>query len=353
MLSRHRILGLLLVGPWLAPGVGATEPQPREIPPQPLFDTHTALEVTLVADWPGLWRSRQEVDRIWEGELRYKEEGHDERVLPVGFSPRGLSRLNPDICDFANLFLHFEPAQVQGTLFATQQSLPLVTYCQRHSVYQQYVIKEYLLYRVYNLLTDLSLRVRLVRVTYEPTGRGRISTGHAFFVENYHALAHRLGGRVVEIEGFNPNHSDPYQIGLLEVFQYLIGNTDWTAVHQHNIALIRRHDDSIIPIPFDLDHSGAVNAEYSVPDALLDIPTVRTRVFRGICRPEHHLTPVLDRFRTQRPAIEGLYREEQTLSPRELSRALKYYADFYRTLDSEKLLRSRILDRCRPIRPKK
>lgn len=349
MLTRLRILGFFLIGSWLAGSAAATEASAADPSAQPLFESPAALEVTLVADWRGLWRGRSESERNWEGELRYKEDNGDERTLPVRFSLRGLARLNKDVCTFTNLFLHFDPEQTQGTVFAAQESLPLVTYCRDLSSYQQYVIKEYLLYRVYNLLTDFSLRVRLARVTYEPTGRGKVFTGYAFFVENYHALARRLGGRVVEIKRFNPKAADPAQLGLLEVFQYFIGNTDWSVVHQHNIVLIRPQEDPVIAIPYDLDYAGAVNTKYAVADPSLEIPSVRTRVFRGFCRPEHPLEPVLEEFRARRPAIEALYREQPELDRRELRRALDYYADFWKVLDSEKLVRSKLVDPCRVI----
>ena len=69
------------------------------------------------------------------------------------------------------LFVSFGDETARGTLFEGQTMLPLTTHCRDSSSYEQYVLKEYLAYRIYNLLTDKSLRVRLARVrTATPAG---------------------------------------------------------------------------------------------------------------------------------------------------------------------------------------
>ena len=94
-----------------------------------------------------------------------------ERRIEVRLRPRGKWRAETGHCTMPPLFVLFDDATTRGTLFEGQAMLPLTTHCRDSSSYEQYVLKEYLAYRVYNLLTDKSLRVRLARVSYRDTNR--------------------------------------------------------------------------------------------------------------------------------------------------------------------------------------
>lgn len=340
-----KLAGLLLTAAFIQPPA-----QSGETGEPPLFTSEKPLEATLRADWHAIVRARADTERIWQGELDYLDEDGEQRTIPVGLTTRGLSRLDRNVCSFPGLFLHFERNDVDGSAFAGQEVLPLVSHCRRSPPYQQYVVKEYLLYRVYNLITDLSLRARLVNMTYEPDGRGKVFTGLAFFVENYNGLASRFGGEVVQITPFHPNKADPLEMSLLEVYQYLIGNTDWSVVYQHNIVLIRKPGGKISAVPYDFDSAGAVGTVYARPDERLAISSVRTRLFRGVCRNKKFLKLALDHVRARRADIEDLYRSQPALDERELAESLEYLDDFYEVIDDPKRMRKELLDECRKIR---
>ena len=200
----------------------------------------------------------------------------------------------------------------------------------------------------YALVSDKSLLARLVRITYEDSsGKGKPEEGLAFFVEHFEALATRTDTRIVEIDGFYPLDAEPYEMGVMDVFQYMIGNTDWSAVYQHNILLLRSADGLVTAVPYDFDWSGVINAHYARPGEALGTRSVRTRVYRGMCRPREQMQPVFQRLIDERDETYALYRGDEHLDPRRLEKSLEYFDDFYATLESPEQLQKGILGACR------
>jgi hypothetical protein len=164
-------------------------------------------------------------------------------------------------------------------------SLKLVGACKGGDYYRQLLLKEYLIYKMYNLLTEKSFRVRLLNITYEDNkGKKKTSAQYGFFVEGIDEMAKR--NRCKEWENIKINNESPdrEQMTMLAIFQYMIGNTDWSVRAYHNIKLIVSRKDSIAKpyaVPYDFDYSGMVNAYYAVPQPQLGIETVVQRVYRG------------------------------------------------------------------------
>ena len=193
--------------------------------------------------------------------------------------------------------------------------LPLTTHCRDSSTYEQYVLKEYLAYRIYNLLTDKSLRVRLARVSYRDTGRrDRVVERYAFFTEHFKSLAARQNAEVYEPETFDRRAANPLELGTLDLFEFLIGNTDWSASKGHNIVHIRARDGFVTAVPYDFDFSGLVDADYAGPPPNLPIRTVTQRLFRGFCRPDLDWPRVYELFRTEHAAITKLIEQTPMLT---------------------------------------
>ena len=80
---------------------------------------------------------------------------------------RGNFRKNPTNCNFPPLKLDFKKDELENSIFEGQNRLKLVTHCRSGNMeYDQYVIQEYLAYRIYNIITNKSFKVRLARVNY-------------------------------------------------------------------------------------------------------------------------------------------------------------------------------------------
>ena len=311
-------------------GTAGRDSTPR--PPTPLFERDEPLRLALTADFRDVFKSRDTLrPRPRPARLTYwPADGGAPVTIPVTLSTRGHFRLRSSTCSFAPLRVSFDSGGTKGTPFARQRALKLTTHCQSGSrEFEQNVLREYLAYRVFNRITDRSFRVRLARVSYvEQRDTSKVVTAPAFFVESDRDLARRLGARVIEARGGRFEDFEPAQTDLLSVFQYMIGNTDFSIWALHNIRVLAT-PAGYLPVPYDFDWSGVVGARYAVPDPRLGISTVRERLYRGPCRSASQLAPAFARFLAQRDSIAALYRALPDLDPRYVQETDRYYAEFY------------------------
>ena len=312
-----------------------------------LFRSDTVLPVTLRTDLRGLNGDRDTTrGAAWrDATLSYAESAGPVGV-PLRVRTRGVWRRAN--CDFPPIHLRFTDSLARGTPFHGLHHGKLVVPCRGPGNYEQLVLQEYAAYRVLQLLTPASLATRLLRVTYEDVrGRGRPVTRYGFATEEPDRLAERLHGFVVTGGAPRVSNLSSYQAALLGVFQYFIGNTDWSMPGRHNIAVLVAEDSSYA-VPFDFDWTGVVDAPYAKPPPVLPIRTVRERMWRGRCQSAGELEPILVRFEALRDTIAALYRAVPGLEPREIARTREYYDDFYRVIaDRARFVRNVVQRDCR------
>jgi hypothetical protein len=239
---------------------------------------------------------------------------------------------------------------VGGTLFAEQDKLKLVTPCKpRMRDYAEYVVREYVVYRAYNLLTPLSLSVRRARTTYvDTTGRSDSLTTETFLIEDVAQMAARNGGVPLDLRGAEFSHVDSLQLGLVGVFLYMIGGTDWSLRGLHNMELVQNPEQGVFyPVTYDFDFTGIVNTVYARPDPRLRLPSVRARLYRGGCLSESQWSAVFDRFRAQRAAIYDLYDSLPGLSGGYVKDTRRYLDEFFRVIGDPERVSRELIRRCR------
>jgi hypothetical protein len=336
---------------WLASGAGARAlaQQPADSEAQgttPLFDATEPLALTLSAEFGAVAKGRDTTKKLdYPGTLSYVAPSGDTVTLTVKLQTRGHFRLRT--CQYPPLKVEFDRDQAAHTIFAHQKSFKLVVQCRSGRSYENYLLEESLIYRTYNLLTDMSFRARLARVTYvDATGRHEPETRYAFFLEDDDRMARRNRTEVFKALGTYQSDADPMQMGLVAVFQYLIGNTDWSVAGLHNIVVIRDSTGILYPVPYDFDWSGVIASPYAFPDSRLGISTVRDRLFRGECPTVEGLAPLLARFNAQKDAIYALYRDQAGLEPKRVKQTLDYYDEFYRTINDPRDTRRELQTTC-------
>jgi len=316
----------------------------------PLFASSAPLAFTLEADFRRLVRDRGTDRKEHGATLRYLAEGGDSVSLHVDLRTRGLFRLKE--CGFPPLRLDLPASRVKGTVFAGQDKLKLVTHCRgSQSPYEQNILQEYVLYRIFNVLTERSLRARLAHVTYrDSTGHDEPLTRYGVLLENEVQMARRLGLTVITSTKVHDLLIEPEDGVLVAVFQYLIGNTDWSIWGLHNITILRDTTGSggdIFAVPYDFDFAGVIFAPYAVPAPQLAIKTVRERQYRGFCQPDSVLLPVLAKFRAAKDSIYALYRSVPDLSERNVKQALDYFDGFYRIINDPRAVKREFVGGCR------
>lgn len=362
---------LMLLGSLAACGTGGEPPpaaeMPLPIPPPepprraevgsvaPLYETDRILRLELEAPLTSVFRQWRGERTYHPARLIYEDADGRQVLLDAEVVLRGKSRADPEVCRFPPLELKLPPERVADTVFAGQHKLRMVTHCQAKSSGEQRVLLEYLVYQTFTLLTDLSYRVRLAHVTYVDTARGRQRTSRfAFFTEREEAMSARNGWETLSLQRVPQSQLELNQLSMVEVFQYMVGNTDWSILAPpadehccHNMQLIGTSGSRIIPVPYDFDFAGVVDAPYAAPDPALPIRSVRTRLYRGLCKHSGYLDRTLDRFRSQKEAIYALYRQQEGLDDRQRRRILKYFDDFYETIDDPEKVRRELSAKCR------
>lgn len=250
---------------------------------------------------------------------------------------RGIFRKDPSHCNFPPLKLDFKKSELENSLFEGQNRLKLVTHCNSGNLeYDQYIIQEYLAYKIYNILTEKSFKVRLARVNYiDNQGRCKDLTRYAFLIEDVDDMAARNGYTHVNLNNIPQNYTDYFSECLLSIYQYMIGNTDWSVPGMHNIKLmLEKPDHRPVPVPYDLDFSGIVDPVYAVPNAKFDINSVEERLFRGYERPVADYQRVFDYIFTKQDEIMTLY-ENSLLSENQKKKAIQYLDEFFSIISDD------------------
>jgi hypothetical protein len=318
--------------------------------PDPLFRDETTLKVMITAPLGTLLRSRPD-DPELAGIFSYKAADGTPVELDTRVRARGNFRLRT--CDFPLLHLNFRRSQVAGTLLDQQNKLKMVVHCKDSLRYEQSVLREYLAYRLLNVLTDLSFRVRLLQVTYVDTDERRPRmVRSAFFIEHEDRLADRIGRDEAEIERTDVSALQADHLNLTSMFQFLIGNTDFSpnlgsdGKCCHNHAIFGNGVDPLLAVPYDFDLAGFVNAPYAAPDPELGIKSVRERLYLGNCVNNGYVEGSISRFDQERDTLYALVAELEELEPTVRQSIASYMDEFYAIIGDPREVERQIIGKC-------
>ena len=103
-----------------------------------------------------------------------------------------------------------------------------------------------------------------------------------------------------------------------------------------------------MPVAYDFDFSGAVNAPYATVDPQFKSKRVTERVYRGYCALVPAYGPVFALFQQKKDAIYALYHDEvgKLLEPGIVRETLAYFDDFYEDIKTPANAQDRILRYC-------
>jgi hypothetical protein len=315
---------------------------------QRLFRTDSALTVTITTELGPLLKQRDSLELVKHSAIFTYDNGGKPVSIPAKLRARGHFRRQARNCDFPPLWLDTKSSDGKQTVLSGLTKLKITTSCRPKSAdYEQYILQEYAVYRAYSALTDNSFRTRLLHITYRDTA-GKIApmATWGFLIENVEDVANHLQRKVLPAQGARFDDLDPDALSLLSMFEYFIGNTDWSISGLHNIALLQDSAAHVIPVAFDFDWTGAVDARYAFPDKQLKIRSVTDRLYRGNCMTPPQLKTVLDRFRAKRPAIDAVFAQLPQLAPDRAKKMKSYFDDFWKRIDDPRGLQREIADDC-------
>lgn len=333
-------------------GQGVSIPVNTDTIEYPLFYSHDILELSLTFNWKELVFDVGDNRKRHDAELTYFEPEGDSVSIPVKIETRGHFRRSRDNCDFPPIWIRFPEDKVANTLFSGQDKVKLVTHCNdNRRIFIDYLLKEYLAYRIYNLLCDESYKVRLARITYyDIAGKNKPLTRFAFIIEKTEHLASRIGGIELEFSRLPKEVTNTELTLKFSVFQYLIGNTDWSIPGLHNVRLISLPGPKYVPVPFDFDFSGLVGTYYAIPDPRIPIKSILHRIYRGPCVDMEIFESVFEMFIRIKPEIYSLISDFEYLEQKEKEKILKYFNKFYETLNNDRKLKREFINNCTETR---
>jgi hypothetical protein len=249
-----------------------------------VFNSDEYLEIRIVMNFDSLLNDTSENPSYHPARLSYKNADSIWISLDAQIRVRGHFRKKSENCNFPPLKLRFDKQNRTNTIFENTRELKMVTHCQSDiPIYEQYVIQEYLIYRLYEVLSDISYKTRLLKVTYiDRNDPGWTYQKFAFFIEDPDVFEERMNGHILNVQTVIPENVDWDHYVLISFFEYMIINTDWSLPIMHNIELFSLdYFKPPIPVPFDFDWSGLINIPYKVPTAAGMQTRIPERVYKG------------------------------------------------------------------------
>lgn len=321
---------------------------------QPVFATDSPLKVRIEAPLKTLIEERPERDYL-DGLFYFVDTNGEEQKLDLKIRVRGKYRAKKSTCDFPPIRLNFKKDQLEGTEFVGQDKLKLVSHCQTgRDSFEQLVLREYLAYRIYQLLTDKSFGARLMHISYVDT-QNQFETieRYGFVIEDNEKIGERLGMTRAELHGIPAASLDARQGNLAAVYLYMIGNTDYSLILGppdeeccHNSVLYSAAAAPYTPIPYDFDFSGIVDAPYAEPNPRFKLRSVKSRLYRGRCMNNELLPETFAYMLEKEPAIRALIDEQVGLEEKQRQEVISYMEGFFEDIKNPKSIERKFVNRC-------
>jgi hypothetical protein len=303
-----------------------------------LFESDDLLEITLSGNITELFKDRANDSPYHELSLSYKGSDNITVTIPIKVKTRGHFRKQKGVCKNPPLLLNFSEELSKNTLFDKQDKIKLVTPCQG----EKFVVREYLAYKIYNLISPKSFKVRLVKIVFvDPTAMTPTESQFGFFIEEEEQMAKRNSSTSVEGKIVRPEQTDRNDFLTMAMFEYLIGNTDWSVQYLQNMKLISNELGTLpTPVPYDFDHAGIVGAPYAKPAGELLMSSIRERRYRGYCVQDmNQFTPVIEKFNEKKFEFYNLYKDNPLLDEGYIKSTIRFLDDFYKTINDPKRLK--------------
>ena len=313
-----------------------------------IFQNDSIIEATLTYDFRALNKAKESeeyqeaVFGIYLQDSTYIEK-------PVRIRARG--RYRKAHCRHIPLRIDFSESGFDQEGWNELDKIKLVRCCKNSASYNQLVIREWLVYRMYNLFTDKSYKTCLLHLTMNDARESKKPfSSYAFILEETNKMAERMNSIEVELERVRAGEFENTLMNLVSVFEYMIGNLDWSATMMHNVKTFRPNGEGRqwhIPVPYDFDFSGVVYASYASPPPELGVESVRERLFRGFCKPKQEYVKIFKTFKDKEDEIYALIDECQYLNKANRKDMRIYIKQFYNVIDSEVQTQRCIFDQCR------
>lgn len=249
------------------------------------------------------------------------------------------------------LWLNFKKGNFESSSIKKFDKVKLVSYCRESTSYTQHLLQEYYIYKAYELLTEYSFRTRLVKIYYEDLGRNKNPGWYfGFLIEDVDQMAERNNSINVEVDNVHPESTNREMATVTDIFQMMIGNTDYSVPGLHNVKLLKSNNVAEyqpVAVPYDFDYCGLVNATYAVPPESLNISSVQDRIYRGFCREEAEFQVALEKIFSKEEEMIALFENSPHLDKRYKHEAVTFLRESFKLLHNEEAVKRYLHQGCR------
>jgi len=314
-----------------------------------LFDDDELMHLSLTFDITSFIRKKMKGEYLdVEMEITYNE---FYKKKEIRLKARGNNRREQ--CFFPPIYLNFKTDPIEHSELEGMKKVKLVTHCKNSKAYQEYILKEYLIYKLYNVLSDYSFRVKLLDIEYNDTGkRNRNYSQYGFLIEPIDLLAKRTNAIEVKPKVSPSSVVDPFDTDVAALFQYMIGNTDWRIQVGHNTKFVKSLDvlsTYLIPVSYDFDFAGFVGASYAFPQEWTSIQSIYEREYLGYCRGDEEYLKVISHFLNHKDELNSTIASFSYLSEKSRAELLSYLAPFFKMLEDEEWILNTLKNECREL----
>jgi len=303
-----------------------------------LFEDEKPLEITLRFDLTTYFRIKPQEDYL-KANLTFHLSKTDSLSRDVRLKTRGVFR--NQYCYFPPIELNFKKTYFGYSDLDSIYKLKVVTQCSSGKFKQDYILREYLVYKLFNILTDTSFRVRLLTINYvDSENRRKSEKQTGFFLEPVERLLARTNSYQIKTATLTQKSIVPAIMDRFAIFNYMIGNYDWAVPGLHNVLVIRPKTASPqeldIAIPHDFDWTGIVNASYAIPAEIVGTENVRERIFFGVCRTREVFNNDLDLFLARKNDFYRVVNEFPYIDQKDKKDITKYLDGFFNQLEGNR-----------------
>lgn len=306
-----------------------------------LLASDSYKQLVLTTDMKKLVKDKRE-EEYQPAVLEIMNEGGESITMDIDVRSRG--NIRKEACYYPPIRFKFPKEQYE------HHKLKLVISCRDSELYDQILLKEYMAYQIFEILSETGFKSELLRIKYIDTGRdGKEFERFAFVLENQDALAGRLGGRVYEPKVLRSRLLGPDQMALFTIFQYMVANTDWAFANRHNMeAITDPSTNTILAVPYDFDYSGFVGTSYAIPNESVPIKSVSERYNKGVCLDTDSAEKMRNHILSKQDEITAMVNDFEYFTDRTRNEVNGFLKPFFDLMSNQKQVQTVFCKNCEP-----
>jgi hypothetical protein len=289
----------------------------------------------LDTNWGRLVRTKM-AEEYQEAQLSFIGPDAVRDTLPVKMKARG--NVRKEVCYYPPVKIKFQKADLKALNFNNMNEVKCVFPCRSGERDADYLLREALIYRLYERISPVHLHTQLVRLEGMQDGKDKLSS-YALLIEHEEEFSARLNARVVERGIVNVGGLNRELYLRMVFFQYMVANTDWSLPNRHNVQMVAAEGyPRIVVVPYDFDYAGFVDAPYAIPAEVIPIKSVTDRYFLGYEVTKEEALETARFFLSKKEELLGICENYHWLSEKSRKTARDNLLDFFEILENERMI---------------